>query len=195
MRVVSLLFVLSTFFTSACVATYVEGERRPGYEDVRFSKIVVYCESQNDAVREDVERAFAYSVGGPGLVAVPSIEVLNEPREYSDEETRTIMDGRGFDGLVRIRIEDWSSETRRYPGATTTYFGPYGVHVVHDPPHASTSTRLALALTLHDRRSGGEAWSGTADAESGGHRDLRDLARAAGGRLREHLWKNHLIGR
>lgn len=193
MRILSAMLVVGALGTG-CVSTEIRGSVTPEFRDAHFSKLMVYAEVKDNAWRDIVESSMAHAASSASLDVFRSTDLLTESRPYSDEETAQILAANGIDGLVRVKLEEWSSAVVEHPGVISAYHGPYGPVIVEHAPRRHESTRLIANIELVDRVTGKVAWRGQSYSHGGGYRDLEELARSAGSRLREHLYEQHLIG-
>lgn len=186
--------VAAAILLVSCVSTRVDGRRvDPSRDPLGYESVLVFCDASDESIRETVERAVSAQIDRRGLAATPSLDVLVEPRGYSEDEVFSLLLDRGEDALIRVAVEDFSSEVAEYPGGAWMYWGPCGPGVAYEPPTTSSRSYLTLTVEVVDASSRRVVWRGDASSSTPGIDRLPRLAEAVGSRLVDVLRRDHVV--
>ncbi|MCA9320119.1 MAG: hypothetical protein KDB53_05265 [Planctomycetes bacterium] len=186
----------------SCSSTQITGTRRRGFDQIRYASFLVHCDATDDDVRASVEEALAARLDRAGYRSRPSLELLDQPRAYTESEVLQAMRADDLDAVVRVRVENWATDVVTHPPGLGVFGFGYGRGGRHGFGHSYVEfatpaweeerSRLRLRLELLDRETGKISWSGRARLSRSGFRDLYDLMDTVGDDLVAYLRREQL---
>ncbi len=180
-----------------CASAHIVSQRDPAIADESFGAVLVDAALPTLAASQAAELRLSSALTESGYLAFAEEEVFFPQRDYSEERVETLLDEKGVDAVLVLRLVDAGYESRYIPPTVQT-----SVRVTEDDDSIEqvTTTEISggydvdrpwanFVAELVDRSSGDVVWYAELEAQGryGLNHDQTDLARASASRLATQL--------
>ncbi len=193
-RFLAFLLVVASLGYSSCASTRIHGVREPGFESVRYDAVVVHARVRDEKVRRRIEDAFVAELEEEGVRAKASLDLLNEPRKYTETEVLDLMRAEGWQAMLRVKLGEFEHLLVEQPGAVIFVGDGYSGFAYATPPYLDDRTRLGMHVDFLDAKTGRVAWEGRSRLGQWGDRLLIELVRRSAEDLGPYWKRKGLIG-
>ncbi len=193
-RVLALSIIVASMGWSSCASTRIHGVREPGFETVRYESVVVHARVRDEKLRRRIEDVFVAELEEEGVQATASLDLLNEPRKYTEAEVLHLMASRGWQAMLRVNLGEFEHLLVEQPGALIFVGDGYGGFAYASPPYLDDRTRLGMRVDFLDAKTGRVAWEGRSRLGQWGDRPLIELVRRSAEDLAPYWRRKGLVG-
>jgi hypothetical protein len=139
--------------------TIEQAWRAPQQPATGLRNVVTVYLAPDGAMRRSVEDAMAQRLARIGVHAVPAYTVLADNDLRDRERIRTTLAGRGYDGIVALRLVSRGTEFENVPGTFDGYWGMAWPGVYGDW-YVRAETVVRVETSVYDLTNSKLLWSG-----------------------------------
>ncbi len=140
-KILFLLLPIALMLTS-CLSSgyYFFSYREPGTPIKIYKKVCVFADVSDPFAKQELELIVGKTLYETGMNAIPAYSLMPPTRDYSNDEIHEILTNNGFDGFIKISLDNVEEKVGYVP-ATSTSRTIVKEEVVKDKKRANYSSR------------------------------------------------------